>query len=204
MENWEALKIVRWLAAGLNPSTGKACEPESVLQQPETIRALEIAAAALRSEADRAAKRRDLPEKVGKPWLLREEQQLCAEFDRGMSIREIARIHGRLRGGITARLERLGKIPCQIAMNSCPPSGEADGCGACPSRGAAGGVVKQDLAVDPDRPWLREEDARICTEFYRHVDLGQIGRDLGRTRLAVYSRLVHLGKIRSKEQSHAA
>ncbi len=205
METWEALNIIRALADGKNPATGETCKEDSVLQQIQTVRALEKAVSALESEAERSIKRSHLPAKVGKLWLAAEEEQLCAEFDRGMSIREIAKLHGRLRGGITARLERLGKIPCQVAMNFCAPSGDAGGRGACPSQATSEGeVVKPDLALAPDRPWQRDEDARICTEFYRHVDLGQIGRDLGRNRLAVYSRLVSLGKIRPKGQSHAA
>lgn len=205
MENSEALRIVRALVDGLNPSTAGTCKPEWLLQQPQTIRALEEVVRALQSEVERVDRKRPLPPNVGEPWLPPEEEQLCAEFDRGMSTREIAKVHGRLPGGVMARLGMLGKIPCQVAMNFSCPSADAGGSAKRPSQGtAAEGAVIQDLAVDPHRPWLPEEDARMCAEFSRHVDLGQIGQYLGRSRLAVYSRLVCLGKIRRKCQSSAA
>jgi len=163
--------------------------------------------AALHSEAEREARKTSLPPSAGKAWFHPEEELLCAEFDRGMSIRQIASLHHRTCGGVTRRLERLGRVPCQIAMSfSCPPEDEdVAGSAKRPSQGTAlEGVAKRDLAADPYRPWLPEEDARMCAEFYRHVDLGQIGQNLGRNRLAVYSRLVSLGKIRRKGQSSAA
>lgn len=197
MENSDALRIIRALADGLNPSSGGPGESESILRD-----ALGKAVAALHSEVRREAGKRSLPPNAGKPWFPPEEELLCAQFDRGMSIPEMAKVHGRTRGGVTARLESLGKVPCQIAMNFSLPCPEA--AGGETEGSAPPGVVKQDLAIDPYRPWLREEDARICREFYRHVDLGHIGRCLGRNRLAVYSRLVTLGKIRRKGQSSAA
>lgn len=204
MEAAEALRIILALADGVNPGTGERYGTGSIFQEPETIQALEEAARALAHEAKRAARSRSLPARVGEPWFRSEEEQVCQEFDRGLGIPEIARVHGRTRGGVTARLEALGKVPRQIAMDFSLPSGAA-GRETIPSQGSAPEeVVKQDLAVDPYRPWLREEDARICEEFFRHVDLGQIGRCLGRNRLAVYSRLVSLGRIRRKGESSAA
>jgi hypothetical protein len=205
MEKSEALRIIWALVVGLNPYSVEPCELESILRHPQTIRALEEAVAALHSEVEREAGKRSFPPNAGKPWFPPEEELLCVEFDRGMGVREIARVHGRTREGITARLEALGKVPCQTAMEFSFLSGETGGAETSPSQGSAlEEVVKQDLAVDPYRPWLPEEDARICREFYRNVDLGQIGRCLGRNRLAVYSRLVSLGRIKRKEQSSAA
>lgn len=61
---------------------------------------------------------------------------------------------------------------------------------------------QQNPLIEPDRPWLPVEDARICKDFWR-LDLGQIANSLSRSRLAVYSRLVYLGKISPNGHSSA-
>lgn len=50
------------------------------------------------------------PANAGKPWTKLEEDKLLDEFDSKMSISEIAKEHGRSRGGIEARLVHLGRI----------------------------------------------------------------------------------------------
>ena len=121
MEKSEALRIIRALADGLNPSSEEPCESESILRHPQTIRALKKAVAALHSEVERETGKRSLPPSAGKPWFPSEEELLCAEFDSGISIREIASLHRRTCGAVKRRLERLGKVPYQIATDfSCP------------------------------------------------------------------------------------
>lgn len=47
---------------------------------------------------------------IGQAWTADEDQILEEEFEAGMKISEIARLHGRTSGGIRARLKRLGLI----------------------------------------------------------------------------------------------
>ena len=44
------------------------------------------------------------------PWTEEEERRLSEEFDKGLSIAEIADIHKRTEGGIKSRLRKLGFI----------------------------------------------------------------------------------------------
>ena len=50
------------------------------------------------------------PTNAGKPWTELEEDKLLDEFDSKMPIAEIAKEHGRTKGGIEARLVKLGRI----------------------------------------------------------------------------------------------
>ena len=52
----------------------------------------------------------NLPENSGKPWTAELDQQLCDMFDCGASVKEMCEQFKRSRGGIAARLVRLGKI----------------------------------------------------------------------------------------------
>ena len=60
------------------------------------------------SEASSQTKKQ--PANAGKPWTETEEDKLLDEFDSKMPIAEIAKEHGRSRGGIEARLVKLGRI----------------------------------------------------------------------------------------------
>jgi hypothetical protein len=108
MEGPTALKIIQSLAAGIDPQTGEAFAPGSAYQQPETIRALFLAARAL--EAQPAAKSNGAHENAGKPWSDDEDQALASEFDAGTGIADLADAHKRSRVAIEARLAKLGKI----------------------------------------------------------------------------------------------
>lgn len=50
------------------------------------------------------------PVNAGKPWTEAEEDKLLDEFDSKIPIAEIAKGHGRTKGGIEARLVKLGRI----------------------------------------------------------------------------------------------
>ena len=50
------------------------------------------------------------PVNAGKPWTKLEEDMLLDEFDSEMPIAKIAKEHGRTKGGIEARLVKLGRI----------------------------------------------------------------------------------------------
>ena len=47
---------------------------------------------------------------IGKPWTKEEESKLIEEFNQGLKISDIAKLHNRNNGGIRARLKRLGLI----------------------------------------------------------------------------------------------
>ena len=52
----------------------------------------------------------NLPENSGKPWTSEMDERLCNMFDSGSSAKEMCKYFKRSRGGISARLVRLGKI----------------------------------------------------------------------------------------------
>jgi hypothetical protein len=106
----EALNIVRKLAAGVDPESGRALPRESMYQHPQSVRALHYAIAALEFQQERERTRRFLPANAGKVWTDQEDAQICDELRRGTNFEGIARAHNRTVGSIIARLVRLGKI----------------------------------------------------------------------------------------------
>ena len=120
MEIQEALDILRKLADGLDPETGKALGDASLFQRPSAVRALNRAVLALEFQQDRERARMFLPSNAGKPWSSAEDAQICDELKRGIHFEEIARIHNRTHGSIVARLIRLGKISAG-GRSSGPP-----------------------------------------------------------------------------------
>lgn len=76
---------------------------DSVYNSPEIIRALFTILEALRNPSGKSS-----AQNAGNPWTDIEEDQLRNEFNSNMRITDIAREHGRSRGAIESRLERLG------------------------------------------------------------------------------------------------
>ena len=110
-----ALPIVRALADGVNPITGESWPDDSPYAEPRTLRALFSAVDLMQREVEREKKRERLPANFGKPWNEAEDRTLTAEFDAGVVIGDMARMHARTQSSVRLRLEKLGKIP---------PSGE--------------------------------------------------------------------------------
>jgi len=120
MEQQTALNILRQLANGTDPHTGKAFHADSPYQHPDTVRALFLALRALEGATAKPAATRkpraesaaggSAPSKVGQPWTQQEDERLAAAFDAGTAIPELASAHQRSRAGIEARLAKLGKI----------------------------------------------------------------------------------------------
>ena len=112
MKNFEAIRIVEALIGGFDPVTGEVLPQTSPYNQPEVIRALARALGALQraQEKERLERKRSLPPNAGIRWSKEEERQLADEFDKGMPAKEIAARHNRTRGGIAARLVRIGKV----------------------------------------------------------------------------------------------
>jgi hypothetical protein len=107
MEFREALPILRLLADGIDPETQQPFPKNSPYGAPAVIRSLH---AAIRA-TEWADRKTSLPQNVGKAWTPEEDQQLRREFHSSVDFHDIARIHGRSRGAIMTRLERLGEMP---------------------------------------------------------------------------------------------
>jgi hypothetical protein len=107
MEYREALSILRLLADGIDPNTNQPFATTATYNSPRVIRALEAAVRA----TEWADRKTSLPENVGKGWTPEEDQRLRSEFHSSADFSEIARRHGRTRGAILTRLERLGEMP---------------------------------------------------------------------------------------------
>jgi hypothetical protein len=107
MEIRGALEIIEALADGLDPETGEPAAQESALQQPDTVRALHLALTAL---GRGMSKQPHGTSNSYNAWSAEEDAQLCKEFLAHVQFAEIANIHGRSRGAIVSRLEKLGKI----------------------------------------------------------------------------------------------
>jgi len=107
MEIEDALKIMRALANGTNPETDEPLEPCSVCRQPQTVKALNRAIAALVEAQARQSKR---PTNAFRTWTRAEDAQVCEEVRKGMDFREIAAAHNRTVPSIVARLVKLGQI----------------------------------------------------------------------------------------------
>lgn len=109
MDEAKALGIVSALADGINPLTGEVFAEDSPYQSPDVVRALFLARSALESRR-RNRSRHDLPANAGKPWTEEEDAKLLVQFDRGLSVAELAREHERTAAGIQARLEKHGRL----------------------------------------------------------------------------------------------
>ncbi|MHB8754863.1 MAG: hypothetical protein ACYC92_07900 [Candidatus Acidiferrales bacterium] len=110
MQIGEALKILQALADGADPSTGEVFSFEGPYQHPQTVRALTTAIRALERQQERERRIRFLPGNAGNPWSEAEQEQLCRDFDVGISIKELASRLGRTQVAIQSRLVKLGRI----------------------------------------------------------------------------------------------
>jgi hypothetical protein len=110
MQIAEALKILHALADGADPSTGEVFSSQSPYQHPQTVRALMTAVQVMEQQQKRERRVAFLPGNTGKAWDKTEQEQLCRDFDAGISIKELASRHGRTLGAIQSRLIKLGRI----------------------------------------------------------------------------------------------
>jgi hypothetical protein len=126
MDQHTAHTLIRQLAEGTDPHTGKAFAADSPYQHPDTVRALFVALRVLEGSSAQPAPAAETaaaprkpraphaggngPSKVGQPWSREEDLALASAFDAGTPIPELATAHQRSRAGIEARLAKLGKI----------------------------------------------------------------------------------------------
>lgn len=106
----EAKRVLEALANGIDPETGEVLHGIRVLDYPTVIRALFLGAKALESASVPERQKSALASMAGKPWTEEEESELLRGFDAGQSIEQLSAEHGRSKGGIAARLVRLGRI----------------------------------------------------------------------------------------------
>lgn len=120
MEEHKALEVIRALADGVDPYTGEVFPVDSPYQNAQTVRALFTAIDALETAVKRKERRRNLPERAGKPWDNDESKLLIKRFDEGVLISEIAREHKRTIGAIQSQLLKMGKISQPASYRSTP------------------------------------------------------------------------------------
>ncbi len=113
----EILQIITSLTQAVHPFTGEPLELTSVYRDGRILAALAEAAKALEFRDIAVQRRAALPTKAGKPWSQEEERALIEEFERGMTVPEIAALHQRSRSGIVSRLVRLGRLDASTPGN---------------------------------------------------------------------------------------
>jgi hypothetical protein len=123
MEAARSVEILKSLANGIDPGTGKPFAADSAYQHPDTVRALFFAIRALEQQAPQAPSQKaaapdkprpngkPAPGKAGQPWSEEEDTRLGKAYDSGQSIEDLAQAHQRSKWAIEARLARMGKIP---------------------------------------------------------------------------------------------
>ncbi len=106
MELARAIEYLATLADGIDPATGEILPEGHICNRGDTVRALY---AVLQSASKK--KERQPPANAGQPWTPEEEQRLLNGYHAGQTISRLATAHGRTRGAIESRLQRMGVIP---------------------------------------------------------------------------------------------
>ncbi|MGH8220825.1 MAG: hypothetical protein ACREUT_20010 [Steroidobacteraceae bacterium] len=110
MASHDARQILQSLVQGFDPVSGAELPAQSVVQRTEVLGALLEAISALESDAERARRRAQLPQNVGRAWSKEEEAQLEAAFRAGDALAVLAARHSRTTAAIEARLELMELI----------------------------------------------------------------------------------------------
>lgn len=121
MDDLNAAEIIRSLAAGTAPasggvlvdiaaSDGNGSAVSNVLQAPDIVRALFLAADALEARARQQRRQTALPRNAGKTWSQDEDARLLQAYDGGATVEALAAAHERTRAGIEARLVKHGRL----------------------------------------------------------------------------------------------
>jgi hypothetical protein len=114
MDDTRAAGILKSLAAG-NDAAGSPLADVTVLQSPDVVRALFLAADSLESRARQLRRQSALPRNAGKPWTQEEDDRLLQAFDGGATVDGLAAMHERTRAGIEARLVKHGRLEAEQA-----------------------------------------------------------------------------------------
>lgn len=108
MDIEHAKTLIEALADGVNPITGELLPSTDSCNQIEITRALHSILHYLNTSNEPQKRKAPQPENAGKSWNEEEDAQLLNEYHADMRFSDIARVHGRTRNAIVARLERLG------------------------------------------------------------------------------------------------
>jgi hypothetical protein len=109
MEDIKAAEILKSLAAGDNAADA------AILQSPDVVRALFLAAESLEARARGVRRNSRLPRNAGRTWTAEEDERLLAGFDGGTTVEALAAAHERTRAGIEARLVKHGRLEVEQA-----------------------------------------------------------------------------------------
>ena len=110
MEKGRAIEVMTSLADGIDPYTKESMGDASPYQNADTVRALHVALEALKGGVRTKPVREDGKTKVGKAWTEEDEKKMEEMFDAKVDVAEIAEKLERTKGGIWARLEKIGRV----------------------------------------------------------------------------------------------
>jgi hypothetical protein len=139
MEREDVVHALRALADGVDPTTGTPLPPDHPFQRGDTVRLLCAAVRALESTTSNAPSTEPAKKPrgrsdasggmAGKAWTVDDEQALANAYDSGTSIAELSTRFGRTRGGIVARLAKLGRIepPASLRLRGVLPGSSTPG-----------------------------------------------------------------------------
>lgn len=105
----QTIKILEALANGVDPVTGKKLPAESVYHSPDVLRAL-FNAITLLNNGKAPKKYLKILDNESKYWTDEEEDLLKQRFEEGKKVDELANLHGRSKGAIRSRLNKLGLV----------------------------------------------------------------------------------------------
>ena len=110
MTSLSTKEIIESLANGVDYETGEVLPSDSILNRGEVVRALYACLDGLDLLNKKKHIKNKLPSNAGKSWTVEEDAELTAEFQSGMSAKDIGVKHERSTGSIASRLVRLGLI----------------------------------------------------------------------------------------------
>lgn len=119
MDRDSVVRHLKAWAEGVDPATGGMLEADHPGQRPDTLRVIFAAVALLEQAGARTPGQNGAPgdaRNAGRPWSSEDDDALAAAFDAGTPIGDLAGRFERTRGGISARLVKLGKIEAPPGM----------------------------------------------------------------------------------------
>ena len=110
MKTERAIEIVRSLADGIDPYTKESIDGSSPYQNADTVRALQVALESLARPKRSRSSSEEGQSKSGKAWTDEDEKLMATMFDAKVNVEEIAVKLERTKGGVWARLEKIGRV----------------------------------------------------------------------------------------------
>lgn len=107
-----AIKVLQQPQPAMQPwavsqqASGASVTPAAALERTAEVASVPQ----LEAPAKKRKTPRRPPANAGKAWTEEEDKQLCAEFDSGLAVKELAVKHSRSAAALNARLYKLGKI----------------------------------------------------------------------------------------------